>query len=281
MKERNGHLKRFSGTFHEILFRPVVYKTVRLAILLLINLVTVQPLLSSTTLGFRPGIILYSDGFGMNAGLGFNTDVQSFIPGFPAGFMAGADVQFSWTGTALSNLSMMNIHAAAEIGYDVLKGIFHEKNGYALTPYCKTGLGLNTLGNQYTNAVRFGFLLTPGLRFEIPLGSRFLAGLDFGYRMLFFDLLTNSFSIQNAVISVSMTFLLNAPETKITGETTVKKRLKRNEIQKLETPEIVRLAREARDSNAVDYARELVKEGLLKEPDNTELLTLFSELMKY
>lgn len=235
-----------------------------------------------------PGINWFGDGIGYNGMLYFQTDLRTILPGSSDRVLMGAAALFSYAHDDRYNLTVAGMNGALLLGYD----IFGRFGPIRLTPLCAFGYGYNNFQNSGTNAGLWGPFIMPLLRAEFPINNFLTIGVDCGFQALFVDMPGYPLVMMNISTSLSIGILLwntlppaseqsTAPAPKPapaeTKKITETKTL--DQIMKMPVPEIVNLSKTALSEGNTNYAKTLIREGLVKEPDNSELLELFKRLI--
>jgi hypothetical protein len=234
----------------------------------------------------KPGIDFYSDKIGYNGEFGLQADLNPLLFFVPSGFFAGFTVGIF--GSSLSNFYFLGENLNLNIGYH-----FNIAKNFTISPYLSGGGGHIDFWEEPKHADKWLLSIAPSIEFQILLNDNFSVGIDSGYRFFTLDIGNGGV----LTTSLRFTYLFSDPQNHSkktnsnqmnlqTNSSTiinlVKKPIRKYpaaEIQQMTVSEITALAKWAIQENESEYAKLLVKEGLVKEPDNPELLSILTNLM--
>ncbi len=229
---------------------------------------------AGTEIFLKPAVEVFSDGTGFSAVLGADWGENS-------GWFAGAQTGMLTGG--LNAFSLLGISLEGRAGFRLEFGPH-----WRLGPVVMAGGGYAWFTSGPLSTERFFLTVTPALEIDFRPAGPFGICAVAGYRYFLVDVYQGG--VWHAGVRFSYRFestLETPPAGSVTNlpprEPDKKKPLDRYsvaEIRKLPIRTIVETARQAIQENDREYARSLVKEGLVREPDNRDLLGLFSELLK-
>jgi hypothetical protein len=242
----------------------------------------------------KPGANFYGDSIGYQVQLGAQANLNSLLSFVPTGLFGG--VTIGMLGASLSNFSLLGESATLGLGYR-----FPITKIFIISPCFSAGGGHMGFRKDPFFAEKWFLSFMTSVEFEILLNKNFSLGMDVGYN--FFTLDVYNGGLFNLSLKLSYLFsgssdnITKDNETNIQTNTIKEISMETNssviinlvkkptrkypaaEIQQMTVSEITALAKWAMQENESEHAKLLVKEGLVKEPDNNELLSLLTKLM--